>query len=809
MKSRIPVFLAVFFSVLAITAPSFVLAQQTQSPACGEASTTFSYPSKIIFNQANGYLYTFSETGLLTVLKESDLSVVKKFQAAQGFAKDFALNSKTGLLFILDNKPAKIRVYDANTLEAKWTMDISEAKPTELFQINVDEAANKFYVLDRLGARFIVVDLEKNGILEEGFIKEYKIAYAAAFWTNFKAQKVYFRSQGINGIQELDLATGKLTNIATGPRPNDLAIDSVNNRILVVDPQARNLTAIDAATRKIVKTVDLSLIGAPRFIAVSEKLNLVVATCLTNNAAFYDLKTLDLVKHVVLPENSQPERTFIDEERKLAYIPNFQSNVISTIDLNNFSIIRNVPVGVLHDQIYFRHNFLLKEGLITPGGNFYLTYPVSQNISQLTPAGKITFVGGFSKDDPLLNHCPADNPVFANPVFMDFNSDQSKVYVANRGRFITVLNAKKDEPLKKIVLTQAATNLRYNPKLDLVFVGQITEANVVVIDAKNDKIVAEVKTGIRPRQIIPNTLSGDTYVLAVLSNAITVIRPDLSTSEIKLDSEPISAEYDAATDRLFVTTFNSAFVIDGKNNQVIKTLPDLRNNRVSIAAGKIVFTDAFRNYFSVIDPATLEIQKVNFANPFNIAYYEPAKKIYVIDLYDTKIGVFDANFKMIATIDSPNVAINFGTTFLAVSDKYVYRLDDPNSIVGVIDPATDKVVASFSLVSGRYASGASVTATISAFLVDKKNEKLYISNAPLPQISVLYLADISKFATKIISGSFPSPYMDLLDVDLLVLLKKYWWTILIALAAVGFVIYYFLVRKKESSVPPVVPPAKM
>src|SRR3989344_3685244 len=357
------------------------------------------------------------------------------------------------------------------------------AKSTELFQINVDEAANKLYVLDRLGARFIVIDLEKNGILEKGFIKEYKIVYAAAFWTNYKTKKVYFRSQSSNGIQELDLKTGKLTKIQTGPLPQDLAIDTVNDRVLVVDSQARNLVAIDAATRKIFKTVDLSLIGAPRFVAISEKLNMAVATCLTNNAAFYNLKTLDLVKHIVLPENSQPERTFFDEERKLAYIPNFVSAVISVVDLNSFNIIRNVPVGILHDAIFYRHNFLMKEGIITPGGNFYLTYPYSQNISQLTPAGKITFVGGFSKDDPLLSYCPADNPIFAYPKFMDFNSDGGKLYIANIGRFVTVIDTAKDEPIKKITISGSATYIKYNPTLNRVFISQTVDSKVSVIDA--------------------------------------------------------------------------------------------------------------------------------------------------------------------------------------------------------------------------------------------------------------------------------------------------------------------------------------
>ena len=777
------------FTLAAILLPASVLAQQ-QSAACGEASTTFEYPSKIIFNQANGYLYTFSETGLLTVLKESDLSVVKKFQAAKGFAKDFALNSKTGLLFILDNKPAKIRVYDATTSEAKWTLDISEAKPTELFQINVDEAANKLYVLDRTGSRFIVIDLNKKGVIEEGFIKEYKISYASAFWTNFKAQKAYFRSQGINGIQELDLKTGKLTDIPTGPLPQDLAIDTVNNRVLVVDSQARNLVAIDAATRKIFKTIDLKLIGAPRFVAVSEKLNMAVATCYTNNAAFYNLKTLDLLKHVVLPENSQPERTFFDEEGKLAYIPNFLSNVISVIDLNNFSTVSNVPTGILHDPIYFRHNFLMKEGLVTSSGNFYLTYPYSHNISRLTPEGKMTFVGGFSKDDPLLNHCPADKPIFAYPVFMDFNQDQSKFYVANRGRFVTVIDAAKDEPVRKIDLSGAATYVKYNDKLDRIFVSRMADNKISIIDAKKDKIIGEIETGVRPRQIISNTTNGDTYVLTALGNAITVIHPDLSTSEIKLDSEPLNGKYDASTDKLFISTFNSAFVVDGKDNKILKTLPELRNSNVFNAGNKIVFNNSFANYFTVVDPASLEIKKVDFANPFYIAYYELAKKVYVIDLYDTKIGVFDAEFKPLGMIDSFNIAKNFGTTFLAASDKYIYRMDDPNSIVQIIDPATDKVIGNFPLVSGRYVSGSSVTPPISAFLVDKKSEKLYLSNAPLPQVMVFYFADINKFASKIIGGSFEMPLFELL--------LRYWWVGLIALAVVAFSVYYFLFRKKEN-----------
>lgn len=789
----------ILLSALILGTPILVFAQQKTS--CGEASTTFSYPEKIIFNQSNGRFYVFSETGLLTVLNEGDLSVVKKFKAAEGFPKDFALNSKTNLLYILDNRPAKIRIYDANTLESKGVIDITSdvitgLVQTELFQINIDENANKLYVLDRLGSRFLVIDVSKNAVE-----KEYKIAYAAAFWNNYKTQKVYFRSQGIGGIQELDLKSGKTFNILTGPLPQDLAIDTINNRVLVVDSQGRNLTAIDAATRKVFKTVDLRLIGAPRFVAISERLNMAVATCYTNNAAFYNLKTLDLVKHVVLPENSQPERTFFDEERKLAYIPNQITSVISVIDLNTFQILRNVKSGVLHDSVFYSHNFLQKEGVITPNGNFYLTYPYSQNISRLTPDGQMTFIGGFSKDDPLLNNCPADNPVFAFPNFMTFNADESKLYVANRGRFVTVLDTKEDKPLRKIDLNLSATNTAYNQKTDRIFVSHITNNKVSVIDAKTDKLIDQVQTGIRPRQLIANTQNGDMYVLTVLSNAITVIHPNLSVSEIKLDSEPINGKYDAATNRLFVTTFNSAFVIDGKSNQVLKLLPELRNNGVAIAAGKIVFTDMFRNYFSVVDPQSLEIQKVSFNNPFFVTYYEPAKKVYVIDLYDTKIVVFDVNFKVLTTIDSQNVARNFGTTFLAASDKYIYRLDDPNSVIQVIDPKTDTVLKDIKLISGKTASGGFFTSTISAFAVDRKDEKLYISNAPLPQITVLYLADINQYATKIITGSFRAPYTELL--------KQYWWAILIALAAIGLVIYYLIKKVKEAAVPPIAPTPKV
>ncbi len=150
------------------------------------------------------------------------------------------------------------------------------------------------------------------------------------------------------------------------------------------------------------------------------------------------------------------------------------------------------------------------------------------------------------------------------PKWVVYRPESQKLYIANGGGKVYVLDSKTYAERSVIDFKEKANNLRYDSKTAQLFVGVgDTFGAIAIVDSKSDKAVAEILLANFPKQF---EIDGDSiYVNVPAENHIAVVsrekRAVIATWPVTQAKENISMNIDRERHRLFVGCASGKFVV--------------------------------------------------------------------------------------------------------------------------------------------------------------------------------------------------------------------------------------------------------
>jgi YVTN family beta-propeller protein len=293
-------------------------------------------------------------------------------------------------------------------------------------------------------------------------------------------------------------------------------------------------------------------------------------------------------------------------------------------------------------------------------------------------------------------------------------------------------------------------SIAVNPSTNRIYVANIFDNTVSVIDGTTNTVIATVDVGNSPTDAAVNPSTNRIYVTS--AGAVSVI--DGTTNEV-ITTIGISADGVAVnpdTNRIYVTSAGAVSVIDGTTNEVIDTV-DVGGSPIDVAVnpstnriyvGTITeVQETFRSAVSVIDGTTNQVidtfdlgSGVAGASDVAVAVNPSTNRIYVItNIIDSRgagvITVIDGTTNtVIATVNDPetdptDVAVNPSTNRI-----YVTNVLDFGASAGVyvIDGTTNEVIAT---IGGFSAVGVAVNPnTNRIYVTHGENEVSVIEDSP-------------------------------------------------------------------------------
>jgi len=243
------------------------------------------------------------------------------------------------------------------------------------------------------------------------------------------------------------------------------------------------------------------------------------------------------------------------------------------------------------------------------------------------------------------------------------------------------------------------TAVAVNPATNLIYVLNVDDQNVTVIDGAMNRDVTWVPVGSDPHAIAVNPATNKIYVTNTGDSTVTVI--DGSTNvpvTIPAGDEPWGIAIDSTRNRIYVTNDmgqGTVTAIDGATN-LITTIParsDPGNLVVNPVTNKIYVCNEGENTVTLIDGATLtNLGPILVGHePTVIAINTVTNRIYVDNYDDATVSVIDGNLNQtIATLSFSTfpeaLAVNQVTNrlYVATDDNNVSIYGGNNQLLGTI-----------------------------------------------------------------------------------------------------------------------------
>ncbi len=154
-----------------------------------------------------------------------------------------------------------------------------------------------------------------------------------------------------NSVSIFDLKTHKVLEEvpSSGENPDSIMYDSFSDRVFTFNGRTANATAIDAATNKVVGTVDIG--GKPEFAVTDGKGTIFVNNEDTSEIVAFDAKSLEVKKRWSIAPGEGPSGLAIDLKGKRLF--SVCDEVLVVSDFVNGKVIATVPIGHGPDAVRY------------------------------------------------------------------------------------------------------------------------------------------------------------------------------------------------------------------------------------------------------------------------------------------------------------------------------------------------------------------------------------------------------------------------------------------------------------------------
>jgi len=154
-----------------------------------------------------------------------------------------------------------------------------------------------------------------------------------------------------NSVSVFDLKTHKIIEEvpSSGQNPDAIMYDAFSGRVFTFNGRTANATAIDAATDKVVGTVDIG--GKPEFAVTDGKGTIFVNNEDKSEVVAFDAKSLEVKKRWSIAPGEGPSGLAIDLKGMRLF--SVCDNVMVVSDFVNGKVVTTVPIGGGPDAVRF------------------------------------------------------------------------------------------------------------------------------------------------------------------------------------------------------------------------------------------------------------------------------------------------------------------------------------------------------------------------------------------------------------------------------------------------------------------------
>jgi YVTN family beta-propeller protein len=284
------------------------------------------------------------------------------------------------------------------------------------------------------------------------------------------APRLFVVNKAANSISIVNADSLKVEHtVPVGNNPHEVAVAPNAAKLYVPNAAGNSISVIDLKANKETKRIEHPDFSFPHGVAFTADSKRAVVTSERSRKIFIIDATTDQILRVVDTDQGGTHMAIVNKAGTMAFFTNRESNTVSFMDLSNYRIIANVPVG--------RYS----EGFA------------------LSPDDKEIWVGNRNDNtisivDVARRLAVATIPSGAGPIRMEFTNDGKHVMVPTGGQ-IDVYDAAARKKVQTVDLGGNAGGIAVGPDGRHAYVSSQSSGDVTVIDTKTWKVAGKVRVG--------------------------------------------------------------------------------------------------------------------------------------------------------------------------------------------------------------------------------------------------------------------------------------------------------------------------
>lgn len=286
------------------------------------------------------------------------------------------------------------------------------------------------------------------------------------------------------------------------------------------------------------------------------------------------------------------------------------------------------------------------------------------------------------------------------PIEIAVNLNTNRIYSCNlSSNSLSVINGKTQTLITNVNVGESPRSVAINTMTNTIYVANKGSNSVSVINGETNTVTSTISVEQSPFGIAVNLNTNKVYVSNESSNTVSVIDGSSNSviKSISVGEAPEEVIVNVDKNKIYVanTNSNTASVIDGTSDSVIKTIEGVGESPTSWTQDEDrnkLYLLSFSGSLFEIDPNTDSVVN-NFAaggdKALDLAFHPTTKKIYVTNLFNSTVFVFDAKnnvplYDLNFIHDPTGIAINGNT-------NAIYIADQNRSQISVVEDAQAKI----------------------------------------------------------------------------------------------------------------------
>ena len=582
----------------------------------------------------------------------------------------------------------------------------------------------------------------------------------SAIDSNIYTNKTYVATPDSNKLDIFDHNTCMHARVPVGKNPLGVAVDPNLNKVYVANNNSNTISIIDGRSNELVPG-PVKVGRGPDAVAVDlNTSNVYVANSKDNTVSVIDPKAYAVGK---IPVGRGPTAVAVDPNTNKVFVANHDDDTVSVIDPKTNTVVGNIPVGrgpafVAIDpkmqNVYVASNDSSSVSVIDTKTNGIASNPIPVGsglkglavntnthtvyVSTLYP-NSIYIIDGKNRPFTVINNVRLNDTAG----LISFNPYTNQIYhMSNSGNRLTILDASTVNKNKRDIITvgRGPLDVKFDQKTNKIYVVNLGDSTVSLIDPKTNKVVGSIKVGTLPDSIAIDKNTNKAYVANNHDDTVSVI--DLNTNTIvgkpiPVRSGPYAVAVDTNTNKAYVTNHDddTVSVIDLNTNTVVgKPIPvggepyavavDTNTNKAYVANSRT-------GSISVIDGRTNTVVGKPIpvgGGPEAVAVDPNTNKAYTVNYVDDTVSVIDLNTNTVVGKPIP-VGGAPGSIAIDPTTHKAYVTNSKSSTVDIIDLKTNAFIGKLNPIGTEPRAVALDPNTNKAYVANFKDNTVSVTNS--------------------------------------------------------------------------------